>query len=115
MGASPPQRAPAHYTRTAACHPVDLAKPDHAVSRGPGSPTQPRAQTARAPLTRCDSPPGGRRDGRQTTQQQSLPNQPRARPAAIPETSPSGEDPPGGKTHNKANHKTDPSNPARYD
>jgi hypothetical protein len=37
LGASPP-----HLWR--ACPPVDLAKPDHTVSRGPGSKTQPRAK-----------------------------------------------------------------------
>ncbi len=32
------------------------------------------------PLTRCDSPEGGRRDGRHTTQTKTLPNQPETEP-----------------------------------
>jgi hypothetical protein len=51
-----------HITPEAACHPVDLAKPDHAVSRGPmheahhGQSTGPhREANGGAPLARCDS------------------------------------------------------------
>jgi hypothetical protein len=94
--------SPKNNPKGAVCHPVDLAQPDHAVARGSTKDqTQQRCQAGaprRGVIARREV------DGMADSTTGPCQTNPATKPGpAIPETCPSGEEPPEAKTPGKAN------------
>ena len=79
-------RGPAPARNAPVCLPS--RRPGEARSHRVKGPCQRTHRTVSGPLMRCDSPEGGRWDGRQ---HQSMPNQPRCQPNTLLLASPPGE------------------------
>ena len=96
----PPRTKPdANHRARSRAQPTPMAclpsrRPGEARSHRVKGPARSTPCTKTGPLTRCDSPQGGRREGRHThpCQASTSPN----RKGPLPEISPSGEDPPEG-------------------